>query len=285
MAKPAYMEDNDAALARLIKDGAVFIRNVGSPAPNGTSWVPGAGDDMLGYYSDDGYTLVPVPGDETNLTGHNGDMLISESAPGWWTVGLAALEGNETVTSTYFDVNVAPDGSVTVSSAAASSRYDLITVGMDQKGRLILVHFPNVQVDNSSREGLTFNRTTLLASALTFKTFKGGPAAPYHFKAWGLVAESDVVSATAWTTQITGTPTGGTFRLIVDGAPTPAIAHDAANGAYDTAINGLSGVTGVTVATTGTATKTLTFSGAVSVQADASSLTGGTSPAVTVAKV
>lgn len=191
MAKPAYMDTgNDADLARLIKDGAIFIRQMGATAPTGIEWVPGVGDKQLGYYSDDGYTLTPVPGDETNLTGHNGDPLISESAPGWWTTAFSALEGNETVNSTYFDVDVdAGDGSVTVTKASASKRYDLVTVGLDQKDRPILVHYPNVQIDNSSREGLTFNRTTLLAMGLTFKTFKGGTATPYHFKAWGLIAD------------------------------------------------------------------------------------------------
>ncbi|MEZ5110923.1 MAG: hypothetical protein R2732_05410 [Microbacteriaceae bacterium] len=191
MAKPAYMDTgNDADLARLIKDGAIFIRQIGATAPTGTNWVPGGGDKQLGYYSDDGYTLTPVPGDETNLTGHNGDPLISEAAPGYWTTAFAALEGNESVTSTYFDVDVdEDDGSVTVTKASASKRYDLVCVGMDQKDRLIVVHYPNVQIDNSSREGLTFNRTTLLAMALTFKTFKGGTSSPYHFKAWGLVAD------------------------------------------------------------------------------------------------
>lgn len=191
MAKPAYMDTGvDADLARLIKDGAIFIRQVGATAPTGTDWTPTAGDLQLGYYSDDGYTLTPVPGDETNLTGHNGDPLVSESAPGWWTAAFAALEGNEAVTSTYFDVDVDPtDGSVTVSGAAATKRHDLVTVGMDQQERLIVVHYPNVQIDNSSREGMVFNRTTLLASSMTFKTFKGGAATPYHFKAWGLVAD------------------------------------------------------------------------------------------------
>lgn len=192
MVKPAYMTTgNDADLARLIKDGALFLREVGATAPTGTTWTPTTGDEQVGYYSDDGFTLTPTPGDETNLTGHNGDLLISEAASGYWAVGFAGLEGNDTVTSAYFDVDVAVDGSVTVDTASASKRYDLIAVGLDQKERLILVHFPNVQIDNSSREGLTFNRTTLLAYGLAFKTFKGGAGAPYHFKAWGFSAEED----------------------------------------------------------------------------------------------
>lgn len=281
MAKPAYMDTgNDADLARLIKDGAIFIRPRGSAAPTGTSWTPVGGDTQVGYYSDEGYVLTPVPGDETNLTGHNGDPLIAEAAPGHWTVGFSGLEGNKVVNSTYFDADVAPDGSITVSKASASRRYDLITVGLDQKDRLILVHYPNVQIDNSSREGVTFNRTTLLAMGLTFRTFKGGADAPYHFKAWGLVADEP---ATNWTVTVGGAPTGGTYKLSVDGVDSVSIAHNADATAVQTALNAIPGVTGATV--TGTATKAVTFTSPVVLGANSSGLTGGTSPSVVVARV
>lgn len=192
MAAPAYLSTGiDAALVRLIKDGAIFIRAAGTTdIPEDATWVPTVGSKQIGYYGEDGFTLAPVPGDETTLKGHNGDDVISESDPGYWTVAFAGIEGRENITAAYFDATVDPtDGSVTVSKAGASQRYDVVAVGMDQSERVILAHFPNVQIDNSSREGLVFNRTTLLAYALTFRTFKGGAAAPYHFKAWGLVAD------------------------------------------------------------------------------------------------
>lgn len=192
MAAPAYLTTGiDATLARLIKDGAIFIREAGvADIPTGTDWTPTDADSQIGYYSDEGFELIPVPGTETTLTGHNGDPLISESEPGWWTVSFSGLEGNETITSAYFDVDVdLIDGSVTVTTAAASKRYDVVLVGLDQRERVVLVHLPNVQLDNSSRTGLTFNRTTLLAYALQFRTFRGGASAPYQFKAWGFVAD------------------------------------------------------------------------------------------------
>lgn len=191
MAAPAYLSTGiDAELVRLIKDGAIFIREAGTgDIPTSDAWTPADPSTQIGYYSEDGFTLTPTPGDETTLNGHNGDPVISEAAPGYWTLGVSGIEGNETITSAYFDVDVDVDGSVTVTTAAASRRYDVVVVGLDQKERVILGHFPNVQLDNSSREGLTFNRTTLLAYGLTFRTFKGGVAAPYHFKAWGFVAD------------------------------------------------------------------------------------------------
>lgn len=285
MAKPSYMTGGvDASLARLVKDGAIFIRDAGTAdIPTSENWTPADSATQIGYYSEDGFTLSPSPGDSTELYGHNGDPLISESAPGHWTVAFSGLEGNEVTSETYFDVEAGVDGSITVTTAATNKRYDIVTVGLDQKERIILVHYPNVQI--SEREGITFNRTTLLAMGATFRTFRGGSEAPYHFKAWGLTADASPATSTNWSAEVTGSPTGGTYRLIVDGYATPGIAHGAAMGVVETAINGLSGVTGVTVTVTGTTVKTLAFSGAVNVRADAGGLTGGTDPNVTITKL
>lgn len=189
MATPEFMLQNDAELVRLIKQGAIFIRPAGStftPPVDGV-WTPPSGVATIGYYSEDGFTLSPQPGDETTIAAHNGDDVISEQAPGFWNVGFSGLEANQPNVETYFDVEVAADGSVTVTTAATSKRHDLITAGLDQKDRLVVAHYPNVQI--GSREDITFNRTTLLAYGMTFRTFVGGQAAPYHFKAWGLVQE------------------------------------------------------------------------------------------------
>lgn len=188
MTKPSYMDDGNAAeLARLIKDGAIFVREYGiSDIPTGTEWTPGNTASQIGYYGEDGYTLTPVPGDTTTFKGHNGDDLHEEQDPGHWTTQFAGLEGKQNLTEAYFDTEVdATDGSITVTSAAASKYYDIVTVGMDQNEDLILLHYPKVKI--SEREGIVFNRTTLLALGATFRTFKGGAAAPYHFRAWGLV--------------------------------------------------------------------------------------------------
>ena len=191
MATPTYMETNDADLARLVKNGAIFVRPVGATAPTGATWTPSESDAKIGYYSEDGFTLSPQPGDETTFAAHNGDDVISEQAPGHWTVAFSGLEGNEVNTETYFDVDIDEDGSITVTSAAASKEYDIVTVGLDQKDRLIVIHYPRVKIN--AREDMVFNRTTLLAYGATFRTFRGGAGAPYHFKAWGFNAETAAV--------------------------------------------------------------------------------------------
>lgn len=284
MPKPSYVDtNNDAALARLIKTGAIFIREAGTTdIPTSAAWTPQSVASIVGYYSDEGFSLTPNAGDTTELTGHNGDPIVAESAPGFWALAFAGLEGNETTVEAYFDTEVAPDGSITVTTAAANKRYDIVTVGVDQLERPIVIHYPNVQI--SEREGVTFNRTTLLALGMTFRTFKGGSAAPYMFKAWGLTTAGQASDSENWTVAVTGSPTGGTYRLVIDGFATPSIAHDAANGAIESAVNGLSGVTGATVTVTGTTTKALAFTSSVSVAANPA-LTGGTNPGVTVTKV
>ena len=191
MADLDYLDDQRAAeLARLIKDGAIFIRPEGATPPTGLSWKPGEDAGSVGYYGDEGFELAAAAGDSTDLTGHNGDVLVSDQAPGWWTVKFSGLEGRARITAAYFDVDekdIGADGAVTVNSAANNKRYDIVTVGLDQKGRAALIHYPSVQI--SEKDSIVFNRTTLMAMGLTFRTFKGGSAAPYHFRAWGLIID------------------------------------------------------------------------------------------------
>ncbi len=83
-----------------------------------------------------------------------------------------------------------------------------------------------------------------------------------------------------WSLAVTGTPTGGTFRLSVNGNKTATIAHNADATAIETALNLVAGVDGATVV--GTTTKTVTFASAASLVATDVKLTGGTAPKVTV---
>ena len=101
-----------------------------------------------------------------------------------------------------------------------------------------------------------------------------------------VVGGGAAAGAVGWEAEVTGTPTGGTFTLSVDGFETPGIAYNAATAAVQSAINGLSGVTGVTATVSGSAGDyAITFSVPAVLAADGSGLTGGTTPTVVVAKV
>lgn len=90
------------------------------------------------------------------------------------------------------------------------------------------------------------------------------------------------------TVTISGTPTGGTFTIGVDGVDTTALAYNANAATVQAALEVVVGSGNVVVS--GTAPYTLTFiqdygQTPVTVTADGSSLTGGTTPAAVAAQV
>lgn len=89
------------------------------------------------------------------------------------------------------------------------------------------------------------------------------------------VALTDAITKTGWTQTITGTPSGGAYRLILNGYSTADIAYNAVNTAIAAALNALAGVTGLgTINVTGTApTFTITLPTAGNVQAGLITLT------------
>lgn len=91
------------------------------------------------------------------------------------------------------------------------------------------------------------------------------------------------------TVTLTGTPTGGTFRLVFRGATTTAIAYNAAAAAVQAALEALStiGEDNVTVSGSASGPYTVEFVGVfaelnVPTMTAVASLTGGTAPGVTV---
>lgn len=106
----------------------------------------------------------------------------------------------------------------------------------------------------------------------------------------GLFEPYSPVTNEVQTATITGAPTGGTFTLTFSGQTTSAIAYNATAAAVQTALEALSNVNPGDIVVTGNAggPYTLTFGGqylgdnVASITAT-SSLTGGTSPGVTMA--
>ncbi|MEV5289925.1 major capsid protein [Streptomyces sp. NPDC053741] len=99
--------------------------------------------------------------------------------------------------------------------------------------------------------------------------------------------------SSTWTLEVTGSPVGGTYTISVtvggSTQTTSGIAYNATASAVQSAIIGLSNVGSGNATVSGTAVKTLTFTGeladlSVGVTASGASLTGGTSPAVAVAQ-
>lgn len=91
------------------------------------------------------------------------------------------------------------------------------------------------------------------------------------------------------TVTLTGTPAGGTFTLTFRGQTTAGIAYNAANSAVQSALEALSSIGSGNVTVSGSGPWVVTFAGTLAAQAvelllgSGASLTGGTSPAVSIA--
>lgn len=94
-------------------------------------------------------------------------------------------------------------------------------------------------------------------------------------------------TAEVQTVTITGGPTGGTFTLTYSGQTTAAIAYNASAAAVQSALEALSNLVPGDVTVTGAGPYTVTFRAALGnvaqMTADATGLTGGTTPDVVVA--
>jgi hypothetical protein len=110
--------------------------------------------------------------------------------------------------------------------------------------------------------------------------------------ALGAPTSTNVVGANeVQTLNITGTPTGGNFTLTFRGQTTSSIAHNAASAAIQTALQALTtiGAGNVTVSGTAPGPFTITFTSALAasnpplITLASNTLTGGTSPSVTIA--
>lgn len=92
---------NTAGNVRLIKNYALFLFPKGDStfvAPTGVAWTPPASKKPIGYSTEDGAVLHPEPGDSTDYKAHNGDIVLSDTDPGYWTLQLAGAinSGKET---------------------------------------------------------------------------------------------------------------------------------------------------------------------------------------------
>jgi hypothetical protein len=172
---------NNADNTAIVPDGILYIGAVGAAAPTSSAFVPSTGYTELGYYSEDGYSLTPNAPSTTDLIAHNGDIVQSTTdGNGSWGLQFGPIETKQVTVESYFDATVdLSEGSVEVSSAAINTYRSVIAIALPKDGRRIVKHFPKVKV--SDRDGLTFNRSTLILFGMTFQTYKDATTG-YQFK-------------------------------------------------------------------------------------------------------
>lgn len=185
---------NNADLAALIKDYALFLFKKGETYtfPTSEQWTPPTSKGPVGYNSEDGSTLHPEPGDTTEIKGHNGDIVVSETEPGYWTVQFAGIECRKTIAEAYFGVEADDSGAFHVKDATTPLEYGVVLAGLDQHGNPIVLGAAKAKV--SDRDDMTFKSSDTIKFNLTMKFFKATDG--YQFHVFGLLAAEKAATAT-----------------------------------------------------------------------------------------
>lgn len=175
MADDYTTASNAAANVRVIKQGAVFLFKTGTDgwtAPTGTDWEPPTGSTPIGYFSEDGTTLHPEAGDETEIKGHNGDTVYYDRSGGYFTLQVVGLECKQNVLNAYFDVTPdATTGAYHLADASTGTAWEVVVAGVDQNDKKILIHLENAIV--SDRGDIQNIYTDAVKLDITFRARKG----------------------------------------------------------------------------------------------------------------
>lgn len=188
MADNTYISSgNNADLVKLIKDYALYLFPLSEGAvtlPTSEQWTPPEGKTPVGYNSEDGAVLHPEPGDTTEIKAHNGDVVVSESDPGYWTLQIPGIECRRSIAEAYFGVTADDKGAFHVKDATTSIQYAWVLAALDQYGNPIVLTGGKAQV--SDRDDMTLVSTDVLTFNVTLKMFKGADG--YQFHCYGLLA-------------------------------------------------------------------------------------------------
>lgn len=151
----------------------------------------------------------------------------------------------------------------------------------------------NRQVDTvdvtAGNETERYEKATIESMDWSLMMFDSNPAYLSKLKPQGTGTLSIYKNGVIQIVTISGSPTGGTFTITVNGETTTGIAFGAAASVVETALEALTSVTAGDVAVTGSAGGPFTLTWdvingttiPVSVSSDGALLTGGTSPAAT----
>lgn len=256
---------------------AIYLAPLGTPLPTSIDDPLNPAFEDIGWIHSDGITET-FTGSKSEIRGHQGQRVVRTriETPGT-TIGFHALESKPQTKGLRYD-----EKSVSVTNGVRKVRRG---AGQKVQARAAVVDVFDAD-DVTVKERHVIERFEIVADG--DRVFAGSDIAGFPFL--GEIIgdydsyESAGVSQTAdeWDVTISGTPTGGTYTLSVNGFATAGIAYNANAAAVAAAVNALSGVTGVS-GVTASGTVKLVFPVAVVLSADGSNLTGGTDPDVTVA--
>lgn len=176
---------NNADLVKVIKQYVLFLVKKGETfaKPTSENWTPGE-LKPIGYSSEDGAVIHPEPGDETEIKGHNGDTVYSETDGGYWTIQCAGIECRKSIAEAYFGVEADTKGGFHVKDATTPIEYQIVLAGLDQFDNPVLFLAEKAKV--SDRDDMTLVSSDVLQFNCTFKLLKASDG--YMFHVWGLLA-------------------------------------------------------------------------------------------------
>ena len=181
-------DGNNSDLVKLIKEAAIFQYDLDTDLKFSASWRPAEGKEPFGYFSEDGITIHPEAGDSNDFTAHNGNVVVSWNAGGYWTIQFSGLESKKEVVETYFDAAMDSTGGLTISSAECNTFKQYVVAGLTQTEDLILLHIPKAKV--GEREDITWNISNLQNFGMTLRAYKDAVANKYFMRAFGFAKVS-----------------------------------------------------------------------------------------------
>ncbi|MFZ4894636.1 hypothetical protein ACL9RL_09315 [Plantibacter sp. Mn2098] len=256
---------------------AIYLAPIGTALPTTINGPLDAAFEDVGWLHSDGVTEA-FTGSKTEIRGHQGARVVRTrmETPGT-TLSFHALESKaQTKSLRYIESNV---------SNTAGVRKATRSPGQKVSARAAVIDVFDAD-DITVKERWVFERIEIVADG--DRVFVNSDIAGFPFLAQVIsdyTTYESAGSATSrnWNLALTGTPAGGTYTVTVNGSTTAPIAYNAAATAVAAAINALSGVIGITgVTATGTSPIAITFPAVVTLTANGSALTGGTTPAVVV---
>lgn len=150
---------------RVIKDYAVWLLSVATGLPTSTTWTPPSGTSPIGWNTEDGAELEFKSGDNTDIKGHDGSVVLSLSAPGNYTLKIPAMETTKAVAQAYFGVTVGSDGSIH-SAGNPSGMYQLVLAGIDQNDKPVIIVLRDATI--TDRDSITLSAGKAMTMTMTF---------------------------------------------------------------------------------------------------------------------
>jgi len=255
---------------------AIYLAPLGTPLPTSIDGALSAAFEDVGWLHSDGITET-FSGSRSEIRGHQGQKVVRTriETPGT-SIGFHALESKPLTKKLRYD-----EKSVDVTNGVRKVRR-----GSGQKVTAMTAVIDIFDADDVTvKERHCIERFEITPDG--DRVYAGSDIAGFPFRG-EIVGDYDTYEAVGplaseeWDLTVSGSPTGGTYKLQVNGFWTAGIAHNANTTAIAAAINALSGVTGISGVSASGSVK-ITFPVPVVLAADGGELTGGTTPDVTVA--